>query len=168
MTKKMRVTITSAMGESEYKLDPAQLLRLTEFATNLQMEHGEPMARPAQSAEAEEAPIRIQKNVRRSLDEGPYAGFLLIKCENCGDLAGFNARRPTFGSKCKKCGTETPLEKLRMAHLACSCGKVYSYKTNVQDKELEHACLSCGKPIRAKLNWNGTAYIPEKKGSEKE
>lgn len=195
MAKRAVVKILSAMGENKYELDPARLLRLTEFAANLQMEQdrpgdktpaaaGEPPAQKEQAGEMigpaawrtrEEAAQTRTRAVqdtdaprqRGNLDEGPYTGFLLIKCAACGEVSGFNAKRPIYASRCKKCGGETLLEKLRMAYLNCGCGKSYSYKTNIQEAEFEYPCLACGKPIRVQLNWRGTAYVPTEPAARK-
>lgn len=46
-------------------------------------------------------------------DQGPYKGFLMVQCEECGAIKAFCAKHETYGYKCGECGHETPLEKLR-------------------------------------------------------
>lgn len=189
MTKKMRVTITSAMGEEKYALTPAQLLRLTDFAARLQTEQGAASAQPEELTRAEEelspaqgqgmldpAAARVQVKSKepadRDLREGPYKGFLLIRCEECRHVAGYFARRPMYGSRCRRCGTETPLEDLRIVHLHCSCGTDMEhktnvrYKTNIKAEAFTYSCLNCGRPVRLRLNWRGDTYVTEQKERE--
>lgn len=56
-------------------------------------------------------------------DQGPYRGFLIVQCEECGTIKAFCAKHETFGYKCSECGHETPLEKLRPLFMHCKCGK---------------------------------------------
>lgn len=171
MVKKQEVTIASAMGQSKYTLSASQLLRLTDFATQMQMEQDRPTAVPAANADCmDQEQNRTMKQtskelLRQDLDEGPYNGFLLIRCEECGKVHGYNSRRLTYTSRCKECGAVTPLGGLRMAHLQCSCGRKYSYKTNITEPEFTHACLDCHARIKAKLNWRGDTYVTDNTGN---
>lgn len=90
--------------------------------------------------------------------QGPYRGFLMIQCEECGEVKAYNARRETYGYKCK-CGHETPLENLRPMFMHCKCGKVFRYKTNLTDKQHTHICMDCGSPVDMEINSRGTAYV---------
>lgn len=56
--------------------------------------------------------------VKRDPDEGqgPYKGFLLVVCEECGEARAFCAKRETYSFRCDECGHETALENLR-AHV---------------------------------------------------
>lgn len=45
--------------------------------------------------------------------QGPYKGFLLVVCEECGEIKAFCAKRETYSFRCDKCGHETALENLR-------------------------------------------------------
>lgn len=92
-------------------------------------------------------------------DQGPYKGFLLIKCEECGATKPFCAKHETYSFRCNECGHETPLEKLRPLHLTCKCGKRFSYKTNLTDERITHSCLACNAPVDLELNSRKTAYI---------
>ena len=91
-------------------------------------------------------------------DQGPYRGFLLIRCEECGEVKAYCAKRETYGFRCK-CGHETPLEKLRPMYVKCKCGKEFRYKTNLTDQRYMHSCLDCGSPIDLEINRRGTAYV---------
>ncbi len=90
---------------------------------------------------------------------GPYRGFLMVRCEKCGKLKAFCAKRETYSFRCDDCGHETPLENLRPMYMKCKCGKEYRYKTNLTDQNVSHACLSCHAPVDMVLNWRETAYV---------
>jgi ribosomal protein S27E len=92
-------------------------------------------------------------------EEGPYKGFLMVKCEECGKIKAFCARRETYGFRCDECGAETPLEKLRPMHLQCKCGSRFNYKTNLTEKYVTHTCISCHAPVDMELNRRETAYV---------
>lgn len=92
------------------------------------------------------------------MDRGPYKGFLLIECEECGAVKAFCAKRETYGFKCS-CGHETPLENLRPLFMHCKCGKSFRYKTNVTAQTITHTCLNCKAPVDMELNSKGNAYV---------
>ena len=71
------------------------------------------------------------KSADPDADQGPYRGFLIVQCEECGAIKAFCAKHETYGYKCGECGHETPLEKLRPLFMHCKCGKSFSYKTNL-------------------------------------
>lgn len=90
--------------------------------------------------------------------QGPYKGFLMIECEECGAVKAFCAKRETYGFKCS-CGHETPLENLRPLFMHCKCGKSFRYKTNVTAQTITHTCLNCKAPVDMELNSKGNAYV---------
>lgn len=90
--------------------------------------------------------------------QGPYKGFLLIVCEECGAVKAFCAKRETYSFKCP-CGHETALERLRPMYMHCKCGKTFRYKTNAETETLTHTCLDCKAPVDMELNKKGTAYV---------
>lgn len=90
--------------------------------------------------------------------QGPYKGFLLIECEECGAIKAFCAKRETYAFKCS-CGHETPLENLRPLFMHCKCGKSFRYKTNVTAQTITHTCLNCKAPVDMELNSKGNAYV---------
>ena len=98
-----------------------------------------------------------QENVDQG--QGPFKGFLLVQCEECGEVAAFCAKRETYGFRCRACGHETGLENLRSVHLHCKCGSHFYYKTNLTDESFTHKCLTCGAPVELELNRKGTAYV---------
>lgn len=54
------------------------------------------------------------KSADPDADQGPYRGFLIVQCEECGAIMAFCAKHETYGYKCGECGHETPLEKQRL------------------------------------------------------
>jgi hypothetical protein len=100
--------------------------------------------------------VHIRK--RSADDQGPYHGFLLIRCDECCEVKAYCARRETYGYKCK-CGYETPLENLRPMFMHCKCGKTFRYKTNLREQRHTHICMDCGSPVDMELNTRGTAYV---------
>lgn len=50
------------------------------------------------------------KSADPDADQGPYRGFLIVQCEECGAIKAFCAKHETYGYKCGECGHETPLE----------------------------------------------------------
>ena len=71
------------------------------------------------------------KSADPDADQGPYRGFLIVQCEECGAIKAFCAKHETYGYKCGECGHETPLEKL----------------------------LACKAPVDLELNSRKTAYV---------
>ena len=91
-------------------------------------------------------------------DQGPYKGFLMIRCEECGEVRAFSAKQEIYGFRCK-CGHETPLEKLKPMFMHCKCGKDFRYRTNLQDEKFTYNCMNCGAPVDIKINSRKTAYV---------
>ena len=92
-------------------------------------------------------------------NQGPYKGFLLIKCEHCGEIKAFCAKKEIFGYRCDSCKETTPLENLRPMYLRCKCGKEFRYKTNLAEEAFSHKCIECGAPVDLVLNKRKTAYV---------
>lgn len=99
------------------------------------------------------------KSADPDADQGPYRGFLIVQCEECGAIKAFCAKHETYGYKCGECGHETPLEKLRPLFMHCKCGKSFSYKTNLTAERVTHTCLACKAPVDLELNSRKTAYV---------
>ena len=91
--------------------------------------------------------------------QGPYKGFLLVVCEECGAVKAFCAKRETYSFRCQECGHETTLEGLRPMFMHCKCGKSFRYKTNAETEAITHSCLDCKAPVDMELNGKGTAYV---------
>lgn len=83
--------------------------------------------------------------------QGPYKGFLLIVCEECGAVKAFCAKRETYSFRCDECGYETPLENLRPMYMHCKCGKSFRYKG------LPHNTYICGVEFFGPVLIVGTA-----------
>lgn len=99
------------------------------------------------------------KSADPDADQGPYRGFLIVQCEECGAIKAFCAKHETYGYKCGECGHETPLEKLRPLFMHCKCGKSFSYKTNLTADRVTHTCLACKAQVDLELNSRKTAYV---------
>lgn len=87
-----------------------------------------------------------------------YKGFLMIKCEKCGNIKGFCAKTPISEYTCS-CGGKTKLHGLKMVHLHCKCGSYFKYKTNITDERFEYNCLECGSPVDLELNSRRNTYV---------
>lgn len=90
---------------------------------------------------------------------GKYKGFLLIKCEHCGETRGFCAKQPIDEYKCNSCGEKTKLKDLRRLFMDCECGRHSKYYTNETAEVVTHNCIECGSPVDMMLNSRRTAYI---------
>lgn len=114
--------------------------------------------------QAREQRRRAAQIVLDKLAQGPYRGFLMIQCPECGEIDGYNARRPTYSIHCRTCGAEAALEHLRPLHINCACGARWTYLTNVQANEWRVRCIRCQAVNVARMGRRGTAYIatPEK------
>ena len=99
----------------------------------------------------------MSENVDRG--QGPYRGFLMIQCEECGAVKAFCAKRELYGFRCDACRHETPLENLRPMFMRCKCGREFRYRTNLTVPQFTHECLECKSPVDMKLNYMGTAYV---------
>lgn len=88
-----------------------------------------------------------------------YKGFLLIKCEHCGEIKGFCAKIPSSRNACSKCGKVTELRGLKPLHLKCKCGSEFTYHTNITDEAFDWPCLNCGSPVDLELNRRGDTYV---------
>lgn len=90
--------------------------------------------------------------------DGKYTGFLLIRCEECGDVRGFCSKKPIDTYICNECGHQTQLANMRAAYLDCECGRHFKYMTNETSEVITWNCLDCGREIDAMLNSRRTAY----------
>lgn len=90
--------------------------------------------------------------------QGPYTGFLMVECEECGEIKCFCAKKPTYSFKCQ-CGHENALEELRFAYMECKCGKKSVYRTNSRRKNISGNCVECKAPVDLELNKGETAYV---------
>lgn len=64
--------------------------------------------------------------------QGPFKGFLMIVCEECGAAKAFCAKRETYS---------------------------FRYRTNAKSETITHTCLRCKAPVDMELNQRGTAYV---------
>lgn len=91
-------------------------------------------------------------------DKDGVKGFLLIRCEDCGSIKGFCAKKPIDRYRCEDCGGITKLTDLRPAFQDCKCGRHSKYKTNEKAEVITNTCISCGSPVDMMLNSKRTAY----------
>lgn len=87
-----------------------------------------------------------------------YTGFLLLRCEECGEVKAFCAKRPITQYRCE-CGHKTDLHDLLPVYAHCKCGRDSKYKTNIVDGTAVVNCVACGAPIDLELNHRQTAYL---------
>lgn len=92
-------------------------------------------------------------------DGGKYKGFLLIKCDHCGEIRGFCAKQPIDEYRCNECGGRTKLSGLRRMFMDCECGRHSRYYTNETAEVVTHNCIECGSPVDMMLNSRRTAYV---------
>ena len=95
-----------------------------------------------------------------------YRGFLMIECQECGEVHAFCAKQEQTEYRCK-CGGVTRLENLIPMYLKCGCGKEYKYLTNLSREEYTHECLNCKALVRMTMNKRGTAYVTPGGGERK-
>lgn len=124
------------------------------------METKDMLVIPMTSAEGARRDPRMERMTQDPDDgQGPYKGFLLIVCEECGAVKAFCAKRETYSFRCDECGYETPLENLRPMYMHCKCGESFRYRTNAKSETITHTCLRCKAPVDMELNRRGTAYV---------
>jgi len=104
-------------------------------------------------------PAECSKSEEPFGNQGPYRGFLLIKCEHCGSIKAFCTKRELYSYRCDECGEVTLLENLRPMYQKCKCGKEFRYKTNLAEEAFSHKCIECGAPVDLVLNKRKTAYV---------
>lgn len=88
-----------------------------------------------------------------------YKGFLIIRCQHCGEIKGFCAKSPISTFTCGECGQRTELRNLKPLHLKCKCGSQFTYNTNIDGETFEWPCLNCGSPVDLQLNRRGDTYV---------
>ena len=80
-----------------------------------------------------------------------WKSFLMIECEHCGKVKGFNSKQEIDTFRCD-CGQHTPLGDLVPMTAMCECGKHWRYFTNMTRDNYELNCINCGSPIP--VFWN--------------
>ena len=97
---------------------------------------------------------------RAGKDEGNVGekGFMLIKCESCGEIRSFFSRKRITYNRCQ-CGCYTDLYNLKPAYQKCQCGKEFKYMTNLTDDTISGRCVECGRTVTMQINSRGTAYV---------
>lgn len=175
----MKIALTAPFGEMNLEMPTEKAARLMQTALQYVCEIEQKKGLPAgQETEtnppaATQAPKPVHKPMSRaermfgdfnksraaeSKAPETYSGFLMVKCERCGEVRGFSARFPTSRYVCK-CGHITQLRDLCPAHLECKCGSEFTYQTNMTPERFDFPCLHCGNPVDLALNKRGTAYV---------
>lgn len=102
--------------------------------------------------EAQTEPVPEEEPRKIMQKKAGHRGFLLIKCQECGEIKGFCKKEPITEYRCP-CGAVTPLgEELTAAYLRCQCGSNWKYRTNITDEVIEYNCLNCGCPVDLAYN----------------
>ena len=148
-------------GVDRFSFDLAQedVIFLLNYAKEHAIDVAECQIKEKEVADTPEESIEIQKPKK-------YKGFLLIKCESCGEVKGFCAKEPIDSYYCKSCGSKTPLEDMKVLYEDCECGMHYKYMTNQTEDFVTHECLSCGEKNTMVLNSRRTAYVTRKQKIE--
>lgn len=184
----MQVTMVTPFGEMKFAMAPDKVTALMQQAIHYASgQEPEPEAQekpqPPEPPKAPPTTGRPHSRVERMFgnfkagtqaekgkdDERPeaapqagpstYKGFLLIKCEHCGEVKGFCAKIPASRNACSKCGKVTELRGLKPLHLKCKCGSEFTYRTNMTDEAFDWPCLNCGSPVDLELNRRGDTYV---------
>lgn len=87
-----------------------------------------------------------------------YKGFLMMKCEHCGEVRGTCAKFPMVDFYCKKCGQKTALHDLKPVRIKCKCGRDFRYRTNRDEDEFEWECIECGANVDVVYNSRRDSY----------
>lgn len=114
--------------------------------------------------EVKEKPLEDEQKNYDRYAEG-YAGFLYIKCPECGNAKGFCAKKPTKIHICKECGSKTELKNLKPMYAHCECGRDSKYYTNMDEEHFKCKCIDCGDEINIQINTRNTAYVTKRKYS---
>lgn len=116
---------------------------------------------PAETPPADEA-APLAAPAGTASEEPSYRGFLLIRCEACGKVCAYNARKETREFTCRDCGHVTPLRDMAVAELRCpDCKKSWVYKTNLTDAEVFSGCVACGADMRSRWSTKLKRYAPQ-------
>ena len=108
---------------------------------------------------SEDTPYQNPVRIRPPHNLKIYKGFLLIKCQSCGEMRSFCAKTPIHTYICN-CGEETSLGELQEAYAKCKCGKKWRYLTNATDNIIESQCIECGMPLDMTYNYHKKQYVP--------
>lgn len=182
----MQITLATPFGEMKFDIPPERatdlIQRAVQYAAGQEPEAAAPRIAQEAPLVAQEPPKapqpkgRPQSRVERmfgdfkaSKEVGPkrpepqrepevYKGFLIIRCEQCGEIRAFCAKTPITRNTCK-CGHTTELRGLKPLHLKCKCGSTFNYRTNVTGNTFEWPCLNCGSPVDLELNRRGDTYV---------
>jgi len=86
-------------------------------------------------------------------------GFVIIRCEECGETRGFCTKSEITYTTCKSCGHKTEIRETMPLYLNCKCGKSFRYRTNILEGEaMTWNCLGCGNPVDLEMGSKRTAW----------
>ncbi len=144
-------------AEAEKPQEPAQRDRTGAPTPPEVSEPTRPPTTPRGPAEAA-AGGRLRK--APETDPTGYTGFLLIKCDHCGDVHAFCAKQPISSYRCAKCGGRTPLTDMHRLRVMCECGSKYNYLTNIITQQMDVNCFKCGCPVAVEWSERRGRYEP--------
>jgi ribosomal protein S27E len=89
-----------------------------------------------------------------------YSGFLVIKCEHCGEIKVFSSKEKIKEFKCFSCNEVTKLNSMKKLFSNCiKCGRQSKYLTNVTDETIEIPCIQCKAPVTVKYDERHSVYV---------
>ena len=142
----MRLWLSSDQRQEPYDMGPEHVDKMFDIAEKYQTED---------SADAQESVGVVPEKAQE------YTGFLCLECAKCHTISTFCAKKPLSEYRCKECGGRTRLGVLKQMHMRCTCGKDWTYRTNLTASEHTLMCLECGRKVTMRINQRGTAYVTD-------
>lgn len=102
-----------------------------------------------------------EKEAKRKAEAKRYNGFMLIRCEACGEDHAFRVPYGMKKHKCR-CGATQELEGLARARFRCpGCGLKWEYWTNLTEEHIQCSCIACQSKMDAVWSDEEDMFLPE-------